>query len=301
MKAAASSRRFVLIGHPVGHSLSPAIHQAAYRALGLPHRYELADCPDEAAVTQVVSALRNGEIAGANVTIPWKRLALLLADMVAPSAQRVGVANVLSRSAEGVVVAHNTDVPALAEEFQRLAGTVRRVLVIGNGGAAPAVVAAAQDAGADRITLTARRFVPSEPEGNWPHAAEFIAKRVSLMAWPDGDARATSRMREVAARVDLIVNCTSAGMLGADDGQKLAEIVPWEHIPQSALAYDLIYNPEQTPFLKRARAAGLNAEGGLGMLVTQAALAIELWLSLSPPRAELAAAARDELRARRQE
>jgi shikimate dehydrogenase len=297
---AAASRRFVLIGHPVGHSLSPVIHQAAYRALGLPHRYELSDCPDEAAVVKVVSALRSGEIAGANVTIPWKRLAVQLADMVAPSAQRVGVANVLSRGADGAVVAHNTDVPALAEEFQRLAGTVRRALVIGNGGAAPAVIAAAQDAGADRITLTARRFKSSEPEESWPHAAEFIAQRVSVLAWPEGDARATSRMREVAARADLIVNCTSAGMLGGDDGQKLAEIVPWDHIPQSALAYDLIYNPEVTPFLERARAAGLNAENGLGMLVRQAALAIEAWLSLSPPRAELAAAAREELRARRQ-
>ena len=298
MKTATESRRFVLIGHPVAHSLSPVIHRAAYLDLGLSHSYELVDCPDESAVLKIVEALRSGEIAGANVTIPWKRLAMTMADLVAPSAQRVGVANVLARSGDGAIVAHNTDVPALAEEFRRLAGSVRRVLVIGNGGSAPAVVTAAQDAGAERVAITARKFASAVPEAEWPYAAELVAQGVSLLAWPESDARAKSRLREVVARVDLIVNCTSAGMTGADDGQKLAEIVPWEHVPQSALAYDLIYNPAATPFLERARGCGLGAENGLGMLVAQAALAIELWLSVSPSRAVLLAAATAELAAR---
>ncbi len=298
MKTATESRHFVLIGHPVAHSLSPVIHRAAYQDLGLAHSYELVDCPDEAAVVKVVDALRSGEIAGANLTIPWKRLALKLADMVSPSAQRVGVANVLARGADGAIVAHNTDVPALTEEFQRLAGSVRRVLVIGNGGSAPAVVAAAQDAGADRVTLTARKFLATVPEAEWPHAAELVLQGVSPLAWPESDARAKSRLREVVARIDLIVNCTSAGMTGGDDGQKLAEIVPWEHIPQSALAYDLIYNPAATPFLQRAKSCGLGAENGLGMLVAQAALAIELWLSVVPSRSVLLSAAVSELSAR---
>ena len=298
MKAATAGKRFVLIGHPVAHSLSPVIHRAAYQELGLPHRYELVDCPDEAAVVKVVDALRSGEIAGANVTIPWKRLALKLSDLVAPAAQRVGVANVLARGADGAVVAHNTDVPALTEEFQRLCGSVRRVLVIGNGGAAPAVVAAAQDAGADRVALTARKFLSTVPESEWPHAAEFAARGVTLLAWPANDARAEARLREAVARIDLIVNCTSAGMSGADDGQKLAEIVPLEHVPQSALAYDLIYNPAATPFLRRAKSCGLSAENGLGMLVAQAALAIELWLSSPTSRSALLSAAKAELAAR---
>jgi len=298
VKTATESRRFVLIGHPVAHSLSPVIHRAAYLDLGLSHSYELVDCPDESAVLKIVEALRSGEIAGANVTIPWKRLAMTMADLVAPSAQRVGVANVLARSGDGAIVAHNTDVPALAEEFRRLAGSVRRVLVIGNGGSAPAVVTAAQDAGSERVALTARKFASAVPEAEWPYAAELVAQGVSLLAWPESDARAKSRLREVVARVDLIVNCTSAGMTGADDGQKLAEIVPWEHVPQSALAYDLIYNPAATPFLERARGCGLGAENGLGMLVAQAALAIELWLSVSPSRAVLLAAATAELAAR---
>ncbi len=294
----ASSKHFVLIGHPVAHSLSPAIHQAAYAALGLHHQYDLCDSANEAEVEAVVEALRSGEIAGANVTIPWKRSALKFADRVAPGAQRVGVANVLVRSADGAIVAHNTDVPALVEEFRRLSSSVRRAVVIGNGGAAPAVVSALQDAGADRVLLTARRFTPGEAEANWPHAAAFTAQGAALLAWPESDPSAKARFREALARVDVIVQCTSAGMHGADDGEKLANIVPWEHVPQSALAYDLIYNPATTPFLVQARAAGLRAENGLGMLVAQAALAIELWLSVSPPRDALAEAARAALAAR---
>ncbi|HEX3774137.1 MAG TPA: shikimate dehydrogenase [Polyangiaceae bacterium] len=286
-----AKQRFVLIGHPVLHSLSPAIHQAAYDALGLPHRYELVDCPDEAAVERVVAELRAGKIAGANVTIPWKRAALKLADRVAPGAQRVAVANVLARGEGGAIVAHNTDVPALVEEFQRLSSSVRRAVVIGNGGAAPAVVSALQDAGAERIALTARRFDSKEPESNWPHGADFAAQGASLLAWPESDPAAARRFRETLARVDVIVQCTSAGMHGADDGEQLARIVPWEHVPQSALAYDLIYNPATTPFLTHARQAGLEAENGLGMLVAQAALAIKLWLNLTPPRAALEHAA----------
>ena len=291
----ASKKRFVLIGHPVAHSISPAIHQAAYEALALNHRYELCDCPDEAAVVAVLEALRRGEIAGANVTIPWKRLALKLADRVAPSAHRVGAANVLERSADGAIVAHNTDVPALVEEFQRLASTVRRVVVLGNGGAAPAVVSALQDAGAERIALTARRFLPAEPEANWPHAPEFVAQGASVLAWPESGDRERTRFREVLARVDVIVQCTSAGMHGADSGEQLARVIPWEHVPQSALAYDLIYNPPTTPFLARAREAGLRAENGLGMLVAQAALALKIWLNVAPPRAALESAARAAL------
>jgi len=175
---------------------------------------------------------------------------------------------------------------------------VRRAVVIGNGGAAPAVVTALRDAGAERVALTARKFSPAEPESAWPHAAEFTQLGASPLAWPETDALAKTRFRELLARVDVIVQCTSAGMHGADDGEKLAAIVPWDHVPQSALAYDLIYNPAVTPFLARAQSAGLHAENGLGMLVVQAALAIKIWLNVQPPREALEQAAREALAAR---
>jgi shikimate dehydrogenase len=108
------SPRFVLLGHPVAHSLSPAIHGAAYAELGIDARYELVDASDEAAVGRAVDAVRSGEIAGANVTVPWKQVALRLADRADASASDVGAANVLVRGPSGEVVAHHTDVPALS-------------------------------------------------------------------------------------------------------------------------------------------------------------------------------------------
>src|ERR1051325_3767698 len=92
----ASGETFVLIGHPVGHSLSPVIHEAAYRALNVGgNRYVAVDCPQEVAVRQQFGALRRGSVAGANVTVPWKRLALDLAGEADASARDVGAANVL--------------------------------------------------------------------------------------------------------------------------------------------------------------------------------------------------------------
>ncbi|HEX5098479.1 MAG TPA: shikimate dehydrogenase, partial [Polyangiaceae bacterium] len=147
--------RFVLLGHPVAHSLSPAIHGAAYEALGFSHRYELLDIPDEAALARAVAALRAGEVAGANVTVPWKREALALADRREPTAGDVGAANVLVRDASGAVVAHNTDVMALVEELGALARAPERVLVLGAGGASVAAVAALRMLGARSIGISA--------------------------------------------------------------------------------------------------------------------------------------------------
>lgn len=136
--------KFALIGHPVSHSLSPVIHRAAYRELGLAHEYELIDAPTEADVARVVAAVRSGELGGVNVTIPWKRQAYAAADRHAVLAERLGVANVLAR-AGGQIIAHNTDALALEVEFKRLVATPRAI-VLGSGGAAPAVVAAARAA-----------------------------------------------------------------------------------------------------------------------------------------------------------
>src|SRR5690349_11634912 len=138
-----TSSRFVLIGDPVEHSLSPAMHHAAYAALGLPHRYELLRAPDEDSVRSAVDELRSGRIAGANVTVPWKKLARELADSSDRAAEAAGACNVLARR-EGKLVAFNTDMLALDEELARLSPRARTLVVIGGGGAARAVVASAR-------------------------------------------------------------------------------------------------------------------------------------------------------------
>jgi shikimate dehydrogenase len=286
------SRRFALVGHPVSHSLSPAIHGAAYAELGLDARYDLLDAPDEAAVGRAVAAVRRGELTGANVTVPWKQVALALADRADASASDVGAANVLARGAAGEVVAHNTDVPGLAAELAELSASPRVALVLGAGGAALAAVASARRLGA-AVRVTARRFDAAVSDASWPNAAELRRLGASLVAWPSPGSRLDG-----ASDVDLVIQATSAGMSGASSGDAVADVVPWSRLRPGAVAYDLVYNPRVTPFLERAAAAGVTARGGLGMLVGQAAFAFELWLERPAPRAVMRAAAEAALAGR---
>jgi shikimate dehydrogenase len=289
--------KFALIGHPVAHSLSPVIHRAAYRELAEQHEYELIDAASDADVTRVIASVRSGELAGVNVTIPWKREAYAAADRHSALAERLGVANVLSRVG-GEIVAHNTDALALEAEFKQLVSSPRAVL-LGSGGAAPAVVAAARAAGIAEVLVSARRFDPESPESSWPGAAELSRLGAKLLAWPGSSPAARAKFEEACASAGVIVQCTSAGMLGKDSGEPIAALVPWHQLAADALAYDLIYAPLETPFLRVARAAGRRTAHGLNMLVGQAALSVEIWLGRRPPAAPLLTAALEELERRK--
>lgn len=273
---------FVLLGHPVGHSVSPAIHGAAYRALGAPHRYEVRDCPTPEHVRAQVDALRGGELAGANVTVPWKRLALELADRADDSAQATGVANVLSRDEHGVITASNTDAGALADEIASLHAAPRRAAVIGSGGAAQAAVVACRSLGLVDIAVSSRSWVTSSPRAAWKHAATFERLAATPHAWPEHPAdRRPEVLTSAILGADVIIQATSAGMRGAGPGEEVSAWLPWRELVPGAAAIDVVYNPRVTPFLQAAEAAGVLHRGGLGMLVRQAALAIEIWLGQS--------------------
>ncbi|HYQ18144.1 MAG TPA: shikimate dehydrogenase [Polyangiaceae bacterium] len=289
--------KFALIGHPVSHSLSPVIHRAAYRELGLSHEYELIDCATEADVERVVATVRSGELAGINVTIPWKRVAYAAADRRSPLAERLQVANVLA-SDGGQLVAHNTDALALEVEFARQVSSPRAI-VLGSGGAVPAVVAACRAAGLSEVFVTARRFVAGSAPAAWPGASELSSLGAEVVAWPGSSPAAAAHFEHLCERAGLVVQGTSAGMQGADSGEPVAALVPWARMSADALAYDLIYAPLETPFLRVAREAGRRTAHGLSMLVGQAALAIEIWLGQRPPLEPLLAAALQALAARR--
>jgi shikimate dehydrogenase len=245
-------------------------------------------------VERAADAVRTGEIAGANVTVPWKQVALGLADRADASASDVGAANVLVRDAAGAIVAHNTDVPALAFELRELVGSPGVALVLGAGGAALAAVAAARRLGAD-VRVTARRFDANVDADTWPNAAALRRLGATLLAWP----AATGQVLDAAAGAKLVLQATTAGMSGAAAGDAVADVVPWSRLAPGAVAYDLVYNPSATPFLERARVANVTARGGLGMLVGQAALAFELWLGRTAPRAAMQRAAETALAGRK--
>jgi shikimate dehydrogenase len=277
-------RRFAVIGDPIAQSKSPVMQSAAFRALGLPHTYEALHVTADD-LPRVVSLLREGRYDGINVTVPHKTRVLALVDAVDEGARAAGAANTLVRSSAGQLVAYNTDAPALAAELRALGGTGRdwrrtRALVLGSGGAARAAVAAlAGHLGVQDVVVRARAFADAA------RREAFVATapaRVTAEPW--------SASGEGEALTSILVQCTSAGMRGADDGATAVAAVAWSALPSDAVALDVVYAPRETPWLRAARARGLRCDDGLGMLARQGALALELWLGVDAPLAEMRAA-----------
>jgi shikimate dehydrogenase len=271
-----TGRRFAVIGDPVAHSRSPAMHAAAYRALGLPYAYEAVRASADD-LPRVVDALRSGAYDGLNVTVPHKERVLELVDRLDATAQGIGAANTLVRASDGSVVAHNTDARALAAELERLAQpgsrwSGARVLVLGSGGAARAAIAACAQLGVAEIAVRARAFDDPSRRDRFVQAA------------PAPITAQAFRASEASEKETLaVVQATSAGMKGADAGEVVADAVAWAALPASAVAIDVVYAPRSTPFLRAARARGLRCDDGLGMLARQGALAFELWLGRPAP------------------
>jgi shikimate dehydrogenase len=283
--------RFAVVGDPIAHSKSPAMHAAAYQSLGLPHSYEAIRArPEELA--DVVAALRAGTFHGLNVTVPHKERVLALVDDVDPSAARVRAANTLVRSSSGRIAAHNTDVRALEAELVALNPRLREpaertgdpcAVVLGAGGAARAAVAALDALGVRPIVVRARNEVRREAM-----VAE-LKRSLHLQA-----AALRGQLLQASPRderdVEVVIQTTSAGMRGADPGDAVAAAVAWDALPDSAVVLDAVYAPPETPLLRAARARALRCDNGLGMLARQGALAFELWLGIAAPLPAMLAA-----------
>jgi shikimate dehydrogenase len=193
------------------------------------------------------------------------------------------VSNVLALDARGRLVGSNTDARALAEEIAALHPAPRRAAVIGAGGAAQAAVVACQSLGISEVLLSNRGWTPSEPRARWNRGQALAALGAQLCTWPEhARDRDPEGIAGLIARVDVIIQATSAGMRGAGPGEAVSDWIPWRELAPGAVAIDVVYNPPSTPFLEAARAAGLRSAGGLGMLVRQAAAAIRIWLENTP-------------------
>ena len=261
--------RLLLIGWPVGHSRSPAMHRAALSAHHLDGTYELFPAPP-ADLADAVEVLRGDlDVAGFNVTVPHKRAMIDLVDHVEPLAKQIGAVNTVVRNG-GLLVGANTDAEGFLRALQEAGGDPSApALVIGAGGAARAVVAGLARAGASRIDVAARRR----------DAAEALVD--SLV---DGDGRALDLANVAVAfgGAKTIVQATSATM-DPEVAEAFAAALPWDALQPGTACMDLVYEPLETTFLERARAAGGRPIDGLGMLLHQGALAFERWTGRRAP------------------
>jgi shikimate dehydrogenase len=267
-----------VLGYPVRHSLSPAMHNAAFRALGLNGVYLAFEvAPDRLA--QAIAGMRGLGIRGLNLTIPHKEAVIPLLDGLTDAARHIGAVNTLFWDGERLV-GDNTDAEgflrALDEAGVNPAG--QAVLVVGAGGAARAVVYALRQQGCT-VWLANRSRERAEALANAFGCAGVLPL--------ERDA-----LTQVAAHADGLVNCTSLGMEPHAD---TTPPVPVEALPVGAWVCDLVYRPLQTRLLQAAAARGLTTIDGLGMLVHQGALAFERWTGSPAPVAILAQAARAQI------
>jgi len=279
-----------LIGHPVAHSRSPAMQQAAFDALGIAARYELWDTPAEA-LTARIAALRAPGYLGANVTIPHKAAVIPLLEALDPLAARLAAVNTIvrERAAESGsvrLVGHNTDVTglrqALAEQGAWTAG--RRMLVLGAGGAAHAALGVAALEGA-AVWMAARRVeVARAALSAFQQQAHVDAPPQALGG--DQPERAialddTERLAAALAESAVLINATPIGTRDPDASPIPPALL--RHLPAGAFVFDMVYNPPETALVRAAHALGLHASGGLPMLLYQGAAAFRLWTGREPP------------------
>jgi shikimate dehydrogenase len=283
-------KRIGLIGQGLKHSLSAVMQQAAFDHLGLDAHYELWDTrPEE--VEQRVTSLRDEECLGANVTVPHKQAVIPFLDELDTVATRAGAVNTIVRR-EGRLTGHNTDVAGFARALTAAGFNVRgvRAAVLGAGGGARAVTLALIEGGASLISLS--DAVPERAEALASDLRAF-ASPGTIVTWARwGDGVFQRSLRECG----LLVNCTPVGMrFGPAEGQSP---VAAELMPAGCLVFDLVYNPEETPFLRSARSRGARAAGGLAMLVYQGAASFRLWIGREAPVEVMFDAARKALTAR---
>jgi shikimate dehydrogenase len=263
------TKRVVLIGHPVAHSLSGAMQQAAFDDQGIDATYELWDRPP-LGLADAIGELRGDDFLGANVTIPHKERIVPLVDRLTDEAHVTGAVNTITKEGKRLV-GHNTDVPGFRVALDRLVGKQkmpRNAVVLGAGGGARAVVYGLITEGFQRIIVFNRHL--HRAEGLVKHFGRSAA-HMELKAMPWHESIIESEL----AKTKVLVNATSIGLTGDQTP------VPGDIIPPELLVLDLIYN--RTRFLREAEAAGSIVQDGELMLLHQGAAAFTLWTGKPAP------------------
>jgi shikimate dehydrogenase len=275
-----------LIGYPLGHTVSPAMHNAAFRHLGLDYDYvPLEVAPEDLA--KAIDGLRALHFAGFNVTVPFKEAVMPYLDDITKLAQKIGAVNTV-KNQEGKLVGFNTDAPGFLESLREEAGfdpKGKTCLVLGAGGAGKAVAAMLAEAHAKTV------YIYDVLNDKAQELAEYLGDNF------DAEVKAlpAEALPGSISKVQLLVNSSPIGMLPKVDQSPLPEDIK---LHKKLTVYDLVYNPNETKLLKQTKAAGAKAVSGLGMLVRQGALAFTVFTGKPAPLEVMFEAAREALASR---
>lgn len=261
-----------LIGDPVEHTMSPAMHNAAFREAGIDYLY-VPFLVKQDKLGKAIDGMRALNIRGLNVTIPHKVGVIRFLDELDPLAEKIGAVNTIVNDA-GVLKGYNTDATgflrALLDKGVEPEG--KTVAVLGAGGASKAISFILADRGA-RLVILNRRL-----ELDW---AEELAGRLSQVFKKKAEALELNEenMARVLTKSDILVNATSVGMIPNTDRTPVGGGL----LRPGLFVFDVVYNPIKTKLLREAEAAGAKTIGGLDMLVWQGALAFEMWTGVKAP------------------
>ncbi|HEX6253400.1 MAG TPA: shikimate dehydrogenase [Nitrososphaera sp.] len=264
----ASTKTYCIIGDPIYHSLSPAMHNAAFAAKGLNCTYIAFRVP-EAELKESIESLRSINIAGFNVTTPHKTQVMRYLDELESTAKKAAAVNTVN-NIEGIFRGYNTDAYGFIEPLLKRQVDFRgmHVLLLGSGGAARAVVVAlAEQNGIAKLVIANRDMQRANELANLGAGLGMKCELVAL-----------DRAQDYSPACDLIVNATTLGM------NNESSVIDYEHIQKGSIVYDIVYRPLVTNLIENAKYAQARVVYGYEMLIEQGAKAFEIWTGLSAPR-----------------
>lgn len=271
MKIDGYTRLAAVVANPIKHSISPFIHNSAFEATNTNGVY-LAWEVDEAELAETVANIRRYQMYGINLSMPYKEQVIPYLDRLSEEACLIGAVNTVVNR-EGTLIGYNTDGKGFFKSLPSFKISKKRLVLLGAGGAAKAILAQAILDGVSQISVFVRSSSMEKTRSYLEKIQNATGFRVDLFALED-----VQNLQDSITQADLLVNATSVGMDGSSQPIPTSIV-----LPEKLLVADVIYQPFETPFLKWARNQGNQSINGLGMLLYQAAEAFELWTGKEMP------------------
>ena len=271
MKIDGYTRLAAVVANPIKHSISPFIHNSAFEATNTNGVY-LAWEVDEAELAETVANIRRYQMYGINLSMPYKEQVIAYLDQLSEEACLIGAVNTVVNR-EGTLIGYNTDGKGFFKSLPSFKISRKRLVLLGAGGAAKAILAQAILDGVSQISIFVRSSSMEKTRPYLEKIQNTTGFRVDLLALED-----VQDLQDSITQADLLVNATSVGMDGSSQPIPTSIV-----LPEKLLVADVIYQPFETPFLKWARNQGNQSINGLGMLLYQAAEAFEFWTGKEMP------------------
>ena len=271
MKIDGYTRLAAVVANPIKHSISPFIHNSAFEATNTNGVY-LAWEVDEAELAETVANIRRYQMYGINLSMPYKEQVIAYLDQLSEEACLIGAVNTVVNR-EGTLIGYNTDGKGFFKSLPSFKISKKRLVLLGAGGAAKAILAQAILDGVSQISVFVRSSSIEKTRPYLEKIQNTTGFRVDLLALED-----VQELQDSITQADLLVNATSVGMDGSSQPIPTSIV-----LPEKLLVADVIYQPFETPFLKWARNQGNQSINGLGMLLYQAAEAFEFWTGKEMP------------------